>query len=90
MADLDLHVTPGASRDGVGPFEDGALRVRITRPPADGEANRAALRLVARALGVRPGRLAIVAGERSRRKRVRIDSLEPTELERRLRLMGHP
>ena len=60
----------------------------MTRPPADGEANRAVLRLVAKAIGVPPTRLVLVSGERSRRKRLRVDGLDDDELERRLRLIG--
>ena len=85
MARLELHVTPGASADAVGPFADGVLRVRVTRPPADGEANRSVLRLVADALGLPPSRLALVAGARGRRKRLQIDGVNDAELGRRLR-----
>jgi uncharacterized protein (TIGR00251 family) len=88
MATLDLRVTPRASADRVGPLVEGVLEVRVARPPADGEANRAVLKLVAGALGVAPSRLVLVAGERGRRKRVRIDGIEAAELERRLSAIG--
>ncbi len=84
MADLDLVVTPRAAAERVGPWQDGILRVRVTRPPADGEANRAVVRLVAGALAVAPGRVELVGGARSRRKRLRVDGLATAELERRL------
>ncbi len=63
MATLDLRVMPRASADRAGPVIDGVLQVRVTRPPADGEANRAVLKLVAAALHVAPSRLVLVAGE---------------------------
>lgn len=85
MADVELVVVPRASANRVGPYADGVLRVRVVRPPVDGEANRSVLRLVADALGVPPARLALVAGERGRRKRLRIDGIDEPELERRLR-----
>jgi uncharacterized protein (TIGR00251 family) len=88
VSQLVLHVTPGAASDGIGPFDDGILRVRVTRPPEDGEANRAVTRLVGRAIGVPPTSLVLVAGQRSRRKRVRVDGPDEAELERRLRLIG--
>jgi uncharacterized protein len=88
VADLEIAVVPRASRDSVGPVADGVLRVRVTRPPADGEANDAVLRLVADALGVAPTRLDIVAGRRSRRKRIRIRDLDATELASRLHAIG--
>jgi hypothetical protein len=84
MPDLELKVTPRAASDHVGPFRGGVLHLRVTRPPADGEANRSVVRLVARALGVAPGRIELVAGERGRRKRVRIADLDAAELARRL------
>ena len=87
-AELALRVTPRAEADRVGPFADGLLEVRVTRPPADGAANRAVLRLVAGALQVPPSSVTLVAGARSRWKRCRIASLSPAELDARLRQLG--
>lgn len=84
MAELELAVTPRAATDRVGPVRDGVLAVRVTRPPTDGEANRAVLRLVSRVLGVPASRLTIAAGERARRKRVTVDGIDQAELSRRL------
>jgi uncharacterized protein len=83
-AALDLIVTPRAAANAVGPFVNGVLRVRVTRPPADGEANRAVVRLVAEALRIAPSQIVSLAGQSSRRKRVRIAGLSPDELARRL------
>ena len=88
MADLDVAVIPRAASDAVGPFVDGTLRVRVTRPPADGEANRAVLRLVARALDIAPSRLELVAGARGRRNRIRVIGLDEAQLLRRLQSIG--
>jgi uncharacterized protein (TIGR00251 family) len=88
VADLEVSVVPRASREAVGPMIDGVLRVRVTRPPAEGEANRAVLRLVAMALDLRTRDVRLVAGERGRRKRIRVEGMEPGELERRLARIG--
>lgn len=87
-AELALRVTPRADADRIGPFVDGLLEVRVTRPPADGDANRAVLRLVARALQVPPSSVTLVAGARSRSKRCRIAGLSPGELAARLQRLG--
>ncbi len=84
MPELELAVVPRSAADRVGPYDGGVLRVRVTRPPSDGEANRAVLRLVARALDLAPSRVFLVAGTRARRKRVRIDGIDDAELQRRL------
>jgi uncharacterized protein len=86
--ELALRVTPRADADRVGPFADGMLQVRVTRPPADGEANRVVLRLVARALRVPPSRVTLVAGARSRRKRCAVEGLSAAELGVRLSRLG--
>jgi hypothetical protein len=88
VSELRLAVTPRAAAERVGPYRDGVLHVRVSRPPADGEANRAVLRLVARSLDVPPSSLRIVAGERGRRKRIEVVALEADELQRRLRAIG--
>jgi uncharacterized protein len=84
MPELELAVVPRSATDRVGPYDAGVLRVRVTRPPADGEANRAVLRLVARALEIAPSQVTLVAGSRARRKRVRIEGIDDAELQRRL------
>jgi uncharacterized protein YggU (UPF0235/DUF167 family) len=87
MAVLEVAVVPRASAHRVGPYENGVLRVRVVRPPADGEANRAVIRLVADALGLAPSRLELIAGRTARRKRLRVDGIDPDELDRRLRAL---
>ncbi len=68
---LDVRVTPGARREAVEPGNP--IRVHVTAPPVDGAANDAVRRLLARALGMAPTRLTLVAGAHGRDKRVRLD-----------------
>lgn len=88
MAGVDVAVTPRAARDRVGPLRDGILQVRTTRPASDGEANRAVVRLVGRAIGIAPSQMEIVTGARARRKRIEISGLTEAELDRRLQALG--
>lgn len=85
---LDVQVVPRAAAEQVGPYRDGVLRVRVSRPPADGEANRAVHRLLSRALDLPPAALRLVAGERARRKRFAVSGIDPAELGRRLATLG--
>lgn len=66
------------------------LRVRVTRPPAGGEANRAVIRVVARALDVPPSAVLLVAGERSRHKRLVVTGLDQETLTKRLARLSDP
>lgn len=69
MARLSVRVTPRASRDSVEGFDaDGTLRVRVTAAPADGAANAAVAKLLARTLDL-PGRdIVLVSGATARQK----------------------
>lgn len=83
---LDVRVIPRAPRSVVAGVRDGALLVRLAAPPVDGEANAALIALLAHALDL-PGRdLAVVAGGRSRRKRVKISGMRPADVAARLGL----
>jgi uncharacterized protein len=70
---VSVWVVPGASRDEIAGVHDGALRVRVTAPPEGGKANRAVVRLVARACGARRGR--VLAGTTGRRKTVLVEGV---------------
>ena len=87
-ARLIVRVTPRADSERVGPYAADILQVRVTRPPADGEANRSVLVLVARALGVSPSTVTLVAGARSRTKRIAIHGLSTADLQARLKALG--
>jgi uncharacterized protein (TIGR00251 family) len=66
---LSIRVTPRASADRIDGFdESGALRVRVTAPPADGAANAAVAKLLAKVLGVPQRDIVLVSGANSRQK----------------------
>jgi uncharacterized protein len=79
---IDVLVAPRASRVAVGPMIGDRLRVAVTAPPVDGEANAAVIEALADAFGVRRAAVAIVRGERGRRKTVRIEGATAETLER--------
>ena len=81
---LAVRVQPRARRDEVVGWRDGVLRLRVTAAPADGRANRAALALLAEALGVPVSTLELVAGAASRDKRVRVGGLGADQVRARL------
>jgi uncharacterized protein len=67
-----VRVTPRASRNAIeGEYRD-ALKVRLTAPPVEDRANEALCRLLAERLNVPASAVRIVAGGKSRTKRVSI------------------
>jgi uncharacterized protein YggU (UPF0235/DUF167 family) len=54
---ISVRVVPRASRNELQAQPDGSYVARVTAPPADGEANRAVIRLLAEHFGVAPSRI---------------------------------
>jgi uncharacterized protein (TIGR00251 family) len=78
---VDILVQPRASRARLGPRHDGRIKVAVTAPPVDGEANAAVIELVAKALGVPRHAVEVIAGASSRRKTLRITGATLAQLE---------
>jgi uncharacterized protein len=73
--EIAVRVAPRASRDAIEGEYNGALKVRLTAPPVDDRANEALRRLLAERLKVPASAVRIVAGEKSRTKRVSISGV---------------
>lgn len=78
---LDVLVQPRASRGKLGPVHDGRLKVSVTAPPVDGEANAAVIELFAKQLGIARGAIEVIAGASSRRKTLRITGVTAAQIE---------
>ena len=65
---IAVRVRPGASRTVVGGSYAGALVVRVGAQAADGKANEAAIRALAKAFGVRRRDVVLVSGATNRTK----------------------
>lgn len=86
---LAIRVTPRSAKPGVGGWRAGAdgreeLDVRVAEAPADGAANDAVVKLLAKALGISRSELTIISGHTSRHKRVAI----PCEIDEARRRLG--
>ena len=69
---FSVRVQPRSHRDAIEGELQGALKVRLTAPPVDDRANDALRRLLAARLNIPVSAVRIVAGERSRSKRVEV------------------
>jgi uncharacterized protein (TIGR00251 family) len=78
---FDVLVQPRASRAKLGPIHDGRLKVAVTSPPVDGEANAAVIELVAKSLGVAKSAVEVIAGASSRRKTIRVAGVSRAAVE---------
>lgn len=86
---LAIHVQPGASREGMAGRHGERLKIRITAPASDGQANRRLLGWLAAQMNLPTSRLELLQGAGSRAKRIRIREA-PATLEQRLHSWGQP
>jgi uncharacterized protein len=82
--EVRVRLRPRGRKDELIGFRDGVLQARVLAPPVDGRANQALCKLIAKRVGVAPSKVAVVRGERSRDKRVRIEGIDSASLERLL------
>ena len=85
---LRVRVKPRSSRDAIEGVREGALAVRVTAPPVEGEANAAMLRLLGKVLGIPPSALSIVRGASGREKLVAVAGIGAAAARARLQQTG--
>jgi len=86
---LPVSVQPGARRNEIRGVQNGRLKVGVTQAPERGKANKAAVELLCKSLGLRKSQIELLSGETSRQKRFVVFGLTPQELAARIeRLSG--
>ena len=71
---LDLLIQPKASRDQIQGWHGEELKIAITAPPVDGQANAHLIKFLAKQFKVAKSQIVIHKGELGRHKTVRITS----------------
>ena len=75
---LQLQVLPRSSRNAFGETHDNRLKLKLTAPPVDNQANRDLTAFLAKAFGLPKSRVHIDKGSTGRQKTVRLE--RPTRL----------
>jgi uncharacterized protein len=70
---FDVKVTPNAYKKGWSIDKSGNLRCHIKSPAEDGKANAELIKSLSKSLDIPQDMVAIVGGERSRQKRIKIE-----------------
>lgn len=73
---IPVIAQPGAKRNAIVKFHDGAVKIAVNQPPDKGLANEAILEVLAKALDLPTRSLELVAGATSRRKMVLVRDAE--------------
>ncbi|RNC67492.1 MAG: YggU family protein [Desulfuromonadales bacterium] len=69
---FSVHVQPRSSKNEISGIQGEEIRLRLTSPPVEGEANRLCIEFLAKLLKVPKSAVTIVNGDKSRHKTVRI------------------
>jgi len=82
---VPVRVIPRSRNERVDPVRDGRIVLRVAAPPESGAANRAALALLAAALGLRTADVQLERGSTSRDKTLSVPAAARGPLERLLK-----
>ncbi|MRS02655.1 DUF167 domain-containing protein [bacterium] len=76
MTTLKIKLIPRSSRNElVGFMEDGTLKIKLSAPPVDGQANQALIKLLADLIKVPVGNINIISGKTSHNKLISITGI---------------
>jgi uncharacterized protein len=78
---LRIHVQPRASKNELAGIHQGSLKVRLTAPPVEGEANRECIKFIAKLLGVPKSSVELVQGQKSRHKTLLIRGISSEKVQ---------
>jgi uncharacterized protein len=82
--ELTITVVPRSSRCEIAGIHNNTLRIKLTSPPVDNEANIQCCAFIAKLLGIAKGQVSIAHGKTSRRKVVRVDGVNEELIRKKL------
>jgi uncharacterized protein (TIGR00251 family) len=83
---VDIKVIPRAGSTTLAGTRDGAVLIRLAAAPVDGAANAELIALLARVLAIPKRRIAVISGEKTRSKRVKVLGVSAAMFRERLNL----
>ena len=78
---IQVHVVPRSARSEVAGFQGDALKIRITAPPVEGQANAECIRFLSDILGIKKKQVRILSGHKSKKKTVAIEGVRRKDIE---------
>ncbi len=78
---FNVRLIPRASKSELVGVQGDALKIRITAPPVEGAANKECIKFLSDVLGIKKSQIKIIAGHRSKNKKVSISGISRKEIE---------
>ena len=85
---IEVYVQPKATKNELLGIHEGTLKIRLSSPPVEGEANRECLKFLSKVFDVPKSLLQIVQGKKSRRKKILVPGVSGEYLHNRLKQTG--
>jgi len=82
--ELSVIVVPRSSRCEIAGIHNNALRIKLTSPPVDNEANVQCCSFIAKQLGIAKRQVLIIRGKTARKKVVKIAGVTESEVRRKM------
>ena len=82
---LAVQVQPRSSRNQMVGLQGEALKIKLTSPPVDGAANKCCRDFLARTFRLAKGEVELVAGDKSRQKRILLHGIDPQVVDAAIR-----
>ncbi|MFH1434748.1 MAG: DUF167 domain-containing protein [Pseudomonadota bacterium] len=73
---IEVRVTPRSSKNRISGLQGSALKVHLTAPPAEGQANKQLIKLLSKHFGIPKSAVQIVMGASSRSKLVLLKGID--------------
>jgi uncharacterized protein (TIGR00251 family) len=73
-------VQPRSRKSEIAGIHDDLLKVKITSPPVDGQANESLIKFFSKLLSIPKSEISIIKGERAKRKKIKISGIDLDEI----------
>lgn len=83
---VQIYTQPRASQSAVIGLHDGELKVKVTSPPVDGEANAELVRFFSKLLGLPRSQISVLRGQQSRHKSLLIEGCSEAQFKESVRI----
>ena len=81
---FSAYILPRSSQNKISGLHDKALKIKLTSPPVDGEANKMLIKYLAKTLKITPANILIVSGATGRNKSISVENIDEEQLKAKL------
>ncbi len=78
--EINIHVLPRSSQSKITGLHDDSVKVKLTKPPVDGQANAECCRVAAKFFGVPKTQVSILKGASSKQKTLLVEGVSVSEI----------